>query len=400
MVALSDVVVVIKVDDCPKRTTSKMTEEGEAEEIRNKRAGRIFGEVPFGFIPRSGSPTPPMPMPPPQPPGESSGGAVSEACTVWPRALSSASAAIGVAVSTDRPVTPVPVGPSGAGGGDASPPVQSHWSPDTPPQATSFRGRVDRLRTKSGEARRIGGIRIGHSHPGELELLRAVGPRIQREPVVDAADGAAPAAWTLPPPPSASSPVAVPSPSPAATGPSPPTTPVDPCPPPGQAYFARPRRKISLFPHVDDEPVGPAVPMRPRWDLLPATPLPPPPTRPPPQPRSLRGFLPGPYDMAPGMLLGSFGASGSAGSVSLASGRAPPPQPRRVWMGREAPPPPCPSGDAQGRSSSGWGSWGSRSSGGGVTNSLSASAEKKDEGKKEGKKEGMKKEEKGGEEGR
>jgi hypothetical protein len=119
--------------------------------MRHKRAGRIFGEVLFDFIPRSGSPTPPippMPMLPPQPPGESSGGAVPEACTVWPRALSAASVAIGVAVSTDRPVTPVPVGPSGAGGGDASPPVQSHWSPDTPPQATSFRSRVDRLRTK------------------------------------------------------------------------------------------------------------------------------------------------------------------------------------------------------------------------------------------------------------
>lgn len=222
------------------------------------------------------------------------------------------------------------------------------------------------------------------------------------QPAVQGGPLPPPPRWTLPPPPSASSPVAAPSsPSPAAA-PAGPTAPVDPCIPPGQAYFARPRRKISLFPHVDDEPVGPAVPMRPRWDLLP----PPPPPRPPPQPRALRGFFPGPYDTAPGMLLGSFGASGS--SVSLASGRAPPPQPRRVWMGRGAPPPPNappplrPSGDAQSRSSSGWGSWGSRSSGGGVTNSLLAPADKKDEkkkGKKKGKKKEEKKEEKGGDGG-
>lgn len=110
--------------------------------MRDKRAGRIFGEVPLDFIARSGSP---------QYCGESSGRvAVPEACTVWPRALSAASAASGVTASTDRPATPMPVGPSsgGAGGSDASPPVQSHWSPDTPPHATSFRSRVDRLRSK------------------------------------------------------------------------------------------------------------------------------------------------------------------------------------------------------------------------------------------------------------
>lgn len=119
--------------------------------MRDKRAGRIFGEVPLDFIARSGSPPPPMPPLPPQYSGESSGRvAVPEACTVWPRALSAASAASGVTASTDRPATPMPMGPSsgGAGGSDASPPVQSHWSPDTPPHATSFRSRVDRLRSK------------------------------------------------------------------------------------------------------------------------------------------------------------------------------------------------------------------------------------------------------------